>query len=257
MEGFANVPISGMPNRLYQFLILLNAIGFKIRLFFIFIKIQALQITGLKGAHAFFGKGQTNQPVKDDNISILFTIITAAELVFGTLFLNSTLEESTVLATIIFVVGIVMQFTFLKFDPSAYPDDSKKRVQILTWTIFDLVIFYGVNLTVSKIPQSIEPTMFSSVPFTAQQEFLILIAVAEERFFRGFILNAFVKYAKNTGIAIAGEAFLFAIYHSYVYGGELNSFIIVLTAGIIISTGDIRTGRISTGMLSHILNNVA
>jgi membrane protease YdiL (CAAX protease family) len=264
LGGFPQIPLPRMPNQFVRFLLFLNSLGmalsFKIASA-LFTAVNALTWHEFKFVQispasfgAAFGKSLGDTPVKQDGISILFTVIAATELVFFSTFQSSGLQTDSLIAEGIMFAGLLLQ-SFLKFDINSSSDSRTKDAQILTWTIIDIALFYAINISVSAVPLSLVNT-FASISFTPQRMFLLLIAVAEEQFFRGFLLNLFLNKKTGQGIAVMLESAIFALYHSYVYGGDTNALLIVFGAGLVISYGDIKTGRVSTGIASHVLNNL-
>lgn len=95
---------------------------------------------------------------------------------------------------------------------------------------------------------------------------VFLIPPSEEQFFRGWITNLALKVGgPMLAIPVSGIAFAvlplvisavtFAVFHFGVYGFTMQTFLILMGSGSVMAFIDIQTGRVSTSMIAHILNN--
>lgn len=95
---------------------------------------------------------------------------------------------------------------------------------------------------------------------------VFLIPPAEEQFFRGWITNLALKVGgPMLAIPVSGISFAilplvisaitFSVFHFGVYGFTMQTFLILMGSGAVMAFIDIQTGRVSTSMISHILNN--
>lgn len=99
------------------------------------------------------------------------------------------------------------------------------------------------------------------IPFLANVElnttqatlYSILIAVAEEQFFRGFLANYLAKQSMLLGIF--GSAAIFTVFHLAVYGTVASTMFYVMASGLLLAYVGIRSGRLSVPMIVHIINN--
>jgi membrane protease YdiL (CAAX protease family) len=85
--------------------------------------------------------------------------------------------------------------------------------------------------------------------------YAVLIAVAEEQFFRGAILN-FLLTLTNSTVAIFSSAAIFMVYHFAVYGTSTSNLVYVLVGGLALAWAAYRSGRLSPSILAHVINNV-
>ncbi len=84
----------------------------------------------------------------------------------------------------------------------------------------------------------------------------VLPAIAEELFFRGFLLQALLGEERRPGRAIVASAALFAIFHLFVSNSVaverlLPSFLM----GLVLGTLAYRAGSVLPGILLHLLHN--
>ena len=156
-------------------------------------------------------------------------------------------------------VGLIMSDKFKLTEVDEDIDESE-AIQTFTWAIGSFFVIYGLNLFVRHIPLSVEKAVLSSI---SQGEaisivlltFAVTIAIAEEVLFRGFLVNLISKNSAMIAIAplIVGSAF--TIYHLQVYGSAIDILFIVFGAGTFLGYAAIKTRRILTVMIPHILNN--
>jgi membrane protease YdiL (CAAX protease family) len=122
-------------------------------------------------------------------------------------------------------------------------------VLIVSFLIVFILQFFGANISdLSNIPD-IEQFFSPATMF-----FLIAIMpIAEEIYFRGFLLDKFSSYAgKNIGIV--STAVLFGIAHmSY---GKIYPFLLPILMGIILAYIVIKTKNLYASIIAHIMFNV-
>jgi membrane protease YdiL (CAAX protease family) len=85
--------------------------------------------------------------------------------------------------------------------------------------------------------------------------YAVLMAIAEENFFRGAITN-FLLTITSPAFAILGSAMIFTAYHIAVYRTSLEAFIYVFVGGAVLAWVAQRTGRLSPAICAHIINNL-
>jgi len=165
----------------------------------------------------------------------------------------STFETTvTVLfPAVLLITGLVLQFYL------------QRRVEVVDHLaesagnigFYTLIALAGIALAsfmapaVTRLPAKMELTGVDAMLYGA------LIAVSEEQFFRGAILN-FLLTLTNATVAIFSSAVVFMVYHFAVYGTATSSLVYVLVGGLALAWADYRSGRISPSMLAHIMNNV-
>ena len=83
--------------------------------------------------------------------------------------------------------------------------------------------------------------------------FGVLMAVAEEQFFRGFITSYFTSKVGFMGVIMS--AGVFGVFHLAVYGTAASALTYVFLAGVVLSFVAYKTGMISPVMIAHVMNN--
>jgi membrane protease YdiL (CAAX protease family) len=83
----------------------------------------------------------------------------------------------------------------------------------------------------------------------------ILMAVAEEFFFRGAITQYFATRFNETA-AVFFSGLIFAVYHVAVYSQNITSLFYALLAGIVLSWIFLRTKSLTPTILAHVINNI-
>lgn len=106
---------------------------------------------------------------------------------------------------------------------------------------------------IASVPQSIMPPHLSVINVKL---FAIMMAVAEECFFRGFLMSWFARQFNSDTLAVILQAVVFAAYHTAVYGTSPTLMLYVLMSGGILGFVAWRTGRLSTSMLVHSIINI-
>jgi membrane protease YdiL (CAAX protease family) len=112
-------------------------------------------------------------------------------------------------------------------------------------------IAFSVNLFKPK-PQSIFQVL-ATFPPIYQKLFSISMAISEEVFFRGFLLNWLSQI--NFIFANVGQALVFTVYHFAVYGHEPFILLYVFGSGIVLGFISWKTQSLTPAMLSHIAVN--
>jgi membrane protease YdiL (CAAX protease family) len=83
----------------------------------------------------------------------------------------------------------------------------------------------------------------------------ILMAISEEQFFRGELLE-WLSHKMPVGMAILLNALCFTAYHFKVYGSSTESLLFVFIGGSILAYVTIRSRRLAPAQLAHITNNI-
>ena len=190
-------------------------------------------------------------PIAQDPISLLASAIAITELIFLSVF-PGDLQTDSIIAAVILISGLVMQ-RYFKVDAQEGIDEKGKQ-NIFIYSAVAVVIFFVLNIYVPKLPLSVASVIGSSGVVPAKM-FELLIAVAEEQFFRGFLANLLITRT-NAGIGIFLDGAIFAIYHFAVYGNSGTDLAIVFGAGITLSFIDYKTGRVSPSIIAHVINNL-
>jgi membrane protease YdiL (CAAX protease family) len=112
-------------------------------------------------------------------------------------------------------------------------------------------IAFSVNLFKPK-PQSIFQVL-ATFPPIYQKLFSISMAISEEVFFRGFLLNWLSQL--NFVFANVGQALVFTVYHFAVYGQEPFILLYVFASGIVLGFISWKTQSLTPAMLAHMAVN--
>ena len=191
----------------------------------------------------------SNGIIRQDSLSKILIIISVSLLLFMSTFNVELLTKS------LFAVSLILGGLTLSLVTKEYAEDNNidlgERNQIFIYSIIAL----GTVLFLSTIVPAIHLVELAQIPFSIIVLFGLLIAVAEEVFFRGFLLNFLIGKAGNI-FGIFGSALIFAIYHLNVYGTSPQNLIFVFGAGIILGFIAFRSRRVSTVMIAHIMNNL-
>ena len=184
--------------------------------------------------------------VRQDGISITLTILAVAVFLYSATFTDELMLRST-FVIVMALSGLVLSSIIKQssVDEDVSPAEGR---QIIMWSVISFVAVLFLNL----FAKNAIPFAVAESPLT-RQSFAILIAVAEENFFRGFI-TPFI--ASRVGILpgsiLAGV--MFGIYHIAIYQ-SFDIMLIVFGSGIILSYVALRTKRVSPTMLAHVANN--
>lgn len=191
-----------------------------------------------------------NIPIKQDPISLIASAIAITELVFLSVF-PGDLQIDSIIAAMILISGLVMQRYFKIDAQEGLPE--KAQSGVFMYSAVAVVIFYILNLYVPKLPLSVESVIGNAV--IPDKMFELLIAVAEEQFFRGFLANLLITRT-NAGLGILMDALIFMVYHFAVYGNSPSDLGIIFGAGLTLAFIDYRTGRVSPSIIAHVINNL-
>ena len=186
--------------------------------------------------------------VKQDSISIAFTI--------GAVFLSlywSTGEKSFI--GVFPAILLISSFGLNFYIGQRYPSDSSMSggdaSNILVYTMIAIAgMWFTGQFTSNYVPQSINT--LSGIDAVT---FGVLMAVAEEQFFRGALLNFLMPRLGVLG-AVAGSGGVFYVYHFFVYAGNQGALLYVFAGGLLLAFVTVKTGRISPAILAHAINNI-
>ncbi len=192
-----------------------------------------------------------NVPIRQDPISLLASAIAITELVFLSVFPGG-LQTDSIIAALILISGLVMQ-RYFKIDGQEGIDDNGQK-NVFVYSAVAVVIFFVLNIYVPRLPLSVAPVVSQAGLFPAKM-FELLIAVAEEQFFRGFLANLLITRT-SAGVGILMDGLIFMAYHFAVYGSSVSDLGIVFGAGVTLAFIDWKTGRVSPSILAHMVNNL-
>lgn len=142
------------------------------------------------------------------------------------------------------------------FDDTSITNEHLWR-NFIKYTILALFAVFLVSEAISVLPLAMNfgLTGIYALLFEA------LMGIAEEEFFRGFVLDYLLtSLPENERFGpwptLFASAGIFAVYHLAVYGTVISSLIYVLMGGLILSWTAYHTRHISPCMAGHVLNNV-
>jgi membrane protease YdiL (CAAX protease family) len=188
--------------------------------------------------------------IEQDLVSQFLSIVSLLIIVY-----LSTFQPSSIILfpAILLIAGIVMQFYLLKRYEMDWTLESEEAHNIVYYTLFGLIIIaIGSIISPRIMIPKLDVTGYDAILYS------IMIAVAEEQFFRGALLNFFLQSTPAFGsmLAIIASAFIFMVYHFAVYRTSYNNLLYVLIAGIALAYIDYQAQRVSPSMIAHIINNI-
>ena len=187
--------------------------------------------------------------IKQDTITITFTLLA----VMISLYLSTfELGVPIIFPTILLISGIIFQFYLLRRVETV---DGLSEPETLSGIVFYTLIALAV-LAVSGI---VVPRIVGALPMeltgTDALLYSILMAVAEEQFFRGTLTNFLLQLTSPTP-AILGSAAVFCVYHLAVYKTDVSALMYVFAGGLTLAWVGYRSGRLSPSVCAHVLNNI-
>jgi membrane protease YdiL (CAAX protease family) len=109
------------------------------------------------------------------------------------------------------------------------------------------LIGYAINLVPLTIPAALTGT--DAILYS------VLIGIAEEQFFRGFLTDWLLSVLPSWIMAVSAGAGIFAVYHFARYGTQLNALVYVFAGGFILGWVAYKSRRLSPTMIAHAANN--
>lgn len=185
--------------------------------------------------------------VKQDGISITLTILAVAVFLYSATFTDELMLRST-FVVVMALAGLVLSSTI----KHTQVDESLSNIevrQIIIWGAIAFVAVLFLNIFTKQAPifaVAEEPLI--------RRNFAVLIAVAEEQFFRGFITPFIASRTNSILLGSVLSGVIFGIYHFAIYQ-SFDVLLIVFGSGIILSYVALRTGRLSPTILAHVVNN--
>jgi membrane protease YdiL (CAAX protease family) len=188
--------------------------------------------------------------IAQDSLSRALTALA----IFIVLYL-STFETSALILfpAFLLITGIVLQFYLLR------------KVEVVDSVVEEggnIFIYTLMALAGIGLGGLISPTVARAVPVQKMELtgmdavlYAVLMAVAEEQFFRGGITN-FLLTMFPPPMAIMGSAAIFSVYHLAVYGTTISALAYVFIGGVMLAWVAYRSGRLSPSILAHVVNNI-
>lgn len=151
---------------------------------------------------------------------------------------DPVLADKALFAVALLTTGIMMgrMFTAVRLDMRL---EAGQLTQIAMWTALALA---GIVLASLAAPMS-----------TLGWQFAVLIAAAEEAFFRFFITSMLAAWG-GKALGVAGSAVVFALYHTAVYG-ITTTLVQILLAGAILAYVYLESGSLTPTLLAHMAVN--
>lgn len=186
--------------------------------------------------------------IRQDKISKMLIVVAMMLSVY-----LSTFENTTVILfpALLLTFGLIMEFFLEKKreDISENQKDKEWR-EIGFYTVIALLGIFVTGFGMQHFGMALAFPGFSGLAYG------VLMAVAEEQFFRGFITDLFLARIKRPFVAVMLAGVTFTIYHIARYGADTSAMVYVLAGGIILSWVAYRSKRLSPSMIAHIVNNV-
>jgi len=188
--------------------------------------------------------------VAHDSLSQVMTALACFILVYLATFEQS---YSIIFPAVLLVSGLILQIYFSR-KIEVVDSLVQSAPNILFYT---LVALAGIALASFVAPLLQPPVQkMQLTPFHAML-YSLLIAVAEEQFFRGALLNFLLSSFKGLAfLAIALNAAVFTVYHFAVYQTAIGALVYVFIGGLVLAWVAWRSNRLSPSMLAHVINNL-
>ncbi len=197
--------------------------------------------------------------IRQDGVSIALTVLAVSQLLFLGTFGQAVVGVAVFVLSIM-IAGLVLTMWLGMADRDESIDPSERR-DLITWAVVGLAVIGLLNLFQLFKPAAgtILSVALANVAEDARmlvsRMLGILVAVAEEQFFRGALTNLFIRSVGSAAAVVLSGA-VFGIYHLAVYGSQPITMMIVAGAGSVLAYTAIRTGRVSTPIIAHVANNV-
>ncbi len=129
-------------------------------------------------------------------------------------------------------------------------DEAATLRQVGFYTIIALLGTFSIGAFTRYVDLPLQLMGYSALLYS------ILIAISEEQFFRGFIVDLFLREVPHPYLALLGSTLLFMLYHLARYGGTPDSLLYVFVGGFMLSWVAYKSRRLSPCQLGHIINNL-
>ena len=189
--------------------------------------------------------------IRYDNVSITLIVIASAFSVYMFLFSQEAIWLfPATLAGLGIALGLMVK---KKFEV----DESISETEGTNIFVHTLIALVGIGIggfVSGQIPTV--PAFVHSLSLTPYDTLIygVLMAIAEEPFFRGFLTNLFLTKLP-TFVALIMSAGIFGLYHMKVYGTSPQALSFALIGGLVLAYVAYKTQRITSGLFAHILNN--
>jgi len=185
--------------------------------------------------------------VRRDFISNTLLVVMVVVLLYSATF-GADLMLKSLFVVVMGLSGMALARRFKEDESDPNVTDVEVR-QIVLWSGISFGVIFFMNLTVRVIPP-----IFAVVDPVGARLFAVLIAIAEEELFRGFVTPYMARgLGRVAGAVTAGV--IFGVYHLAIYQDSFSNLLVIFAGGIILSFAALRTGRLSTTSATHVINN--
>lgn len=195
--------------------------------------------------------------MKQDGISYGLSLLAIALSVYNYTFY--TAQPVLLFPAALTFIGLAFQLATKRRSEMAETDidleSSAKKNGI--WVLGGIASLTAIAYISSVSNFLVPATIFGlSIPADAYMTNTIIIAIAEEQFFRGAVVSWFSSRGLPEVFASALGGGFFAVFHLAVYGASGSALVYVLLAGFMLSFIALKTQRLSSSMLVHLANNI-
>ena len=170
----------------------------------------------------------------------------------------ATYETTTIILfpVILLVTGVAMELLLeARKHPTETSDKPIGASDLKGMFGYGAVAFVAMFATGAAI-NFIEPASVMQITGYDALLYTVLIAIAEEQFFRGFITDYLLATVSQPYLALGGAAAIFGVFHLAVYHTSVNSLLYVFVGGFILSWVAYKSRRLSPGIVAHVINNI-
>lgn len=209
-----------------------------------------------------------NKAIFHDPISIAYLALGGGISVFFSLYSQS---YAALLPATMFCLGFILMLGSAGKVERDEDLDNTEKTSIFYWTMVGTAALFIANLAVQNVvggnmnsftQGSIMANMAGSITgsITGSQQmdlmlFTVMMALAEEQFFRGGLLRLFT-WKSNFSFAILGTSLIFMFYHFKVYGTTQTALMFVLLAGAVLAFITLKSQRLVPAQHAHVVNNL-
>lgn len=190
--------------------------------------------------------------VQQSTVSYTATVVAVMLLVYIAAAQIPVLTTDAIIATLLALSGPLLS----KFG-GFYRNDSEPAEQAignaLPWAVFDLAVIFSLGYFIPRTPLDIQSVVQGNL--NVRLAFNVLEAVAEEQFFRAFLLN-FLLSRVDPYTSVVADGLFFGIYHFFVYGYSANLILLVMFSGMALAYSDWRQGTLAPSLIAHVVNNL-
>lgn len=201
------------------------------------------------------GRGGRKLTVAFDFIAVVLVAIFALSIMFGGLGGLIGKDQASLNLSLFLLslegTAVILMLISGVFAVSASTSKTLFNKQLL-YIAASFAGFFVLNLVVPPTA----PVFFRQSLASANGFVTVIISVPEETMFRGW-LAPWLANVSHTGVigGSLGSAAIFMVYHLFAYGTNPANLLIVFGAGAIEGFAALKTGRLSTTLANHTVNN--